>query len=149
MREEGFIDLQQSLFVIHEEIKDVRFVSACEVRNFNSILCELSQSEQTFFKLFCLLRALVKLLELLSVVNLVLESSLHDVFPDLLDAFYEEGLQLIPFRALVDPVCDDLPLVLLLPVNDVLEVTDGICVAGLESLDVLDDLVFDVDRSHP
>jgi len=127
----------------------VCFVSAGKVRYLDSILSELSQSEQTFFKLFGLLRALVELLELLSVVDLVLESSFHDVFPDLLDAFYEEGLQLVSFRTLVDPFCDNLPLVLLLPVDDVLEVTDGVCVTGLEGLDILDDLVFDVDWSHP
>ena len=45
VREEGLIDLEKRLFVIHEEIENVRFISACEVRNLDSVLGELSKSE--------------------------------------------------------------------------------------------------------
>ena len=86
MREQGFVDLEQSPLVVHEQVKNVSLVLAREVTNFDSVLRKLSESKETFLKLFGFIRTLVKLLKLLSVVDLVLEAAFHDLLSDLLDA---------------------------------------------------------------
>lgn len=89
MREQSLIDLEQSPLVVDEEIQDVGLVPSCEVADLDSVLGELGQSEQTLFELLRFFRALVELLELLSVVDLVLQATFHDLFADLLDALDE------------------------------------------------------------
>ena len=44
VREECFVDLEQSPLIVHKEIQDVRLILAGEVSDFYTILCELSQS---------------------------------------------------------------------------------------------------------
>ena len=51
VREECFVDLEQSPLIVHKEIQDVRLILAGEVSDFYTILCELSQSKQTLLKL--------------------------------------------------------------------------------------------------
>ena len=36
--EQGFVDLQQGAFIVHEQIQDVALVLRCEVRHFHSVL---------------------------------------------------------------------------------------------------------------
>ena len=124
------------------------FVSRREVADLDAVLGELGQPKQTLFELFGLLRALVKLLELLPVVDLILEASLHDLLPHLFDTLDKEGFQFIAFRAHVDSLSHHSLLLFLLLVNDGLQVSDGVSVARLERLHVLDDLLLHVICGH-
>lgn len=38
MGEQGFIDLKQRAFIVHEQIQDVALVFGCEVRHLHSVL---------------------------------------------------------------------------------------------------------------
>jgi len=51
VREKGFVDLKKCLLVIDEEVEQVALVPVREVRNLNTILRELRQTEETLFKL--------------------------------------------------------------------------------------------------
>ena len=52
MREQGFVDLEQSPLVVHEQVKNVSLVLAREVTDLDTVLGKLSESKKTFFKLF-------------------------------------------------------------------------------------------------
>jgi len=87
-------------------------------------------------------------LELLAVVNLVFEAPLHDLFAHFLDALDEQRLQLVSLRTHVDPLGNHLLGRLFLSVDDQLQVANGISVAGLESLHILDDLLLHIVLLH-
>ena len=109
----------------------MRLVLVGEVGDFDSVFGQLGKSEQTLLKLFGLLTGPLKLLELLSIVDLIFESSFHDVLAHLFNALNEERFELVPLRAHVDLVCDLLLLLRLLFVNNHLEVPDCIGVTRL------------------
>lgn len=79
-------------------------VAIGEVRHLNPIFGELGQPQETLFKLFCLIRALFHLLELLAIVNFIFKSPLHDFLSDLFDAVHEEGLQFVFLSRLIDMI---------------------------------------------
>ncbi len=131
VREKRLVDFQQSALVVNEQVQDVRLVLAREVAHLHSVLCQLGQSQKGLLKLLCLLRTLVKLLELLSVVNFILQSAFHNFLTHFFNALNKEGLKFIALSTHVDAVSNDLLGLLFLAVDDILEVPDCVCVAGL------------------
>lgn len=148
VREESFVNLQQGFFVVDEEVEQVTLVAVGEVGDLDSVFGQLSESQKTLFKLLGLLGTLLHLLELLAVVNFILKPSLHDLFPNLFDAVDKQCFQLVLFSCLVYLVCVNLLLMSTLSVNQRLKVSDGVRVACLECLDVLDDFLLDFKRLH-
>jgi len=102
--EECLINLEQSLLIVHKQVKNVSLVPVGEVSDFDPIFGELCESEQAFFELFGLLTRLVKLLELLAIVDLVLKTPLHDLLPDFLNTVDEQSFKLVAFRAHIHPL---------------------------------------------
>ena len=45
VREQGFVDLEQSPLVVHEQVKNVSLVLAREVTDLDTVLCKLSESK--------------------------------------------------------------------------------------------------------
>ena len=123
-------------------------ILAREVTDLDTVLCKLGQSEETLLKLFSFFRALVKLLEFLAVVDLILETTLHDLFSDFFDALDKERLELIALRAHVNLISNNPLSLLFLPVNNLLQVSDSICVACLQCLHILDDFLFNFISVH-
>ena len=148
VREQSLIDLQQSSLIVHKQVQDVWFVLTCEITDLDSVLGKLGQSEKWLFELLGLLRALVKLLELLAIVDLVLEPALHDLFSDFFDALDEERLKFVALCAHIDAICNDFLGLLFLPINDWLQVSNRISVTSLKCLHVLDDFFFDFIGGH-
>ena len=148
MWEECLVDLEKRTLVIHKEIQDMRLVFASEVSNLDAILRKLSQPKETLLKLFSFFRTLLKLLELLSVVDLVLKTALHDLFSDFLDALNEERLKFIALSAHVNLISDNLLCHLLLLVNDQFKISDSIRVARFQRLHILYDFLFNLVCGH-
>ena len=148
MREQRLINLKQSLLVIDKQIEDMGFVSVGEICHLHSVLSKLSQSKERLLKLLCFLTRFVKLLELLPVVNLILETSLHDLLAYLLYAIDEQRLKFVPLRAHVDLVGYLSLLLCFLTINDYLQVTDSVRVASLQGLHVLYDFLLDFESLH-
>ena len=120
-----------------------------EISHLHSVLRQLCKSQQTLLKFLCLLTCFIKLLELLSIVNLVLQTSLHDLFPYLFNALDEERLEFISLSAHIDLISNLLLLLGLLSVNHNLEVSNRVRVTSLKSLHILDDLILHFLSLHP
>ena len=65
-------------------------ILGCEIAYLHPILCQLGQSKQALFEFLGLFGAFIELLEFLSVVYLILQSSFHDLLADLLNALDEK-----------------------------------------------------------
>lgn len=92
MREKCLINLKQRLLVVNEEIKQVALIPSREITQLYSVFGQLSESQQRLFKLTRFLRVFLDLLELLLVVNLIFQTSFHDVFAYFLYAINEQTL---------------------------------------------------------
>ena len=149
MWEESLVNLEQRLFVVHKQVQQVVLVLRCEICNSHPVFAQLSQPQKRFLKLAGFVRTAVEGLELLAVVNLVFQPPLHHFLAHLLDAVNEEAFELAAFGRLVACAGNGLPLGFLLPVANEPQVGNRIGVAGLEGLNVLDDLVLDIDSGHP
>ena len=123
-------------------------VLAREVTDLDTVLCKLGQSKETLLEFFSFFRALVKLLEFLAVVDLVLKTALHDLFSDFFDALDKERLEFVALRAHVNLISNNPLCLLFLPVNNLLQVSDSICVACLQCLHILDDFLFNFVSVH-
>ena len=88
--EEGLVDFEQRAFIVDEEVEDVRLVAPSELIKFDLVLGKLCQLKQALFKLFCLLRILLKFLKLFPVLDLIFQAAFHDVFSHFFDAIDEE-----------------------------------------------------------
>lgn len=146
VREESLINLEQSLLIIYEQIKKVIFVFLCEVKQADPTLGQLSQPEEWLFEVFSLLERLVDIMEALSGVNFVLETSAHDFLPDLLNALNKEALQVISLQFLVYFFRVELLRWFLFVDDRIFERTDNFTIAGLYSLHIFNDLVLDIVR---
>jgi len=149
VREQRFIDLEKGLLIVHEEVKQHAFVAHGEVSQLDSILCQLRKLEKTLFKLAGLLRVLLRIdsLQLLAV-DVVLESALHDVLPNLLDAVYKETLELILLCRFVNLVCSSFTSSQSLPIDATSQLLNCFHVVCLESLNILLYLTLNVVRCH-
>ena len=112
------------------------------------MLGKMGQFKQAFLEFFGFLRVSVQLLELLAVSDLVFQSSLHDIFADFLNAINEKRLQLTPFCADIYPLTDHFLSSSFLFVNNVSQITDGICVTSLKLLHVFKDFILNVLGAH-
>jgi hypothetical protein len=92
VREQCLVDFEQSLLIVDEQIEQVALIAYCKISQFDPVLCELSQFQKRLLKFACLFGILLDLLELLLVVDLVLESALHDILADFLDTVDEKTL---------------------------------------------------------
>lgn len=91
MREQSFVDLQQSLFVVHKQIKQIALITHSEICQFDSVLGQLSQSQKRLLKFASLIGILFDLLKLFLVINFVLKSAFHDVLANLLNTVDKEA----------------------------------------------------------
>jgi len=143
--EESFIHLEQGLFVVDEQIQQVVFIFLAEVDEANSVLGQLGEPQQRFFKVFRFLQCLVNLVELLVRVNLVLKSAPHDLLPHFLNALDKELLEVVALDAGIRGLADGFALCRSLSVYYVFEGADQLVVIRFQRLHVLDDLVLHVD----
>ncbi len=92
-REQRFIYLDQSLLTINEQVKNCALIIRGKVRELYSAFCQLSQLHQTVFKFV----RFKQLSRFFLVLDINLDSSSHDSFPDFFNAFDKETLDLILF----------------------------------------------------
>lgn len=91
---------------------------------------------------------MLDLLELLLIEDLVLETTLHYVLANFFDALYKETLKLV----LVSNIGHLLKLKLLMPsllgAELCRQLSNSVCIVGLQGLDVADDLFFNILLLH-
>ena len=86
MREESLIDLEQTCFIIYEHVKEMSLILGSKITNLDSFFGELSQPQQTLFKLICFMGILIKFLEPFTIADLISQMALANIFPNFLDA---------------------------------------------------------------
>jgi hypothetical protein len=87
-------------------------------------------------------------LELLLVVDLVFESSFHDVLSDFFDTIHEQTFQVILLSICVDPITLMLPQFILLSVNLLSQFFNCIRIVSFKSLYVFQNLFSNVIFGH-
>ena len=148
VREQDFVDLEQSLLIVYEELKHISLVSGRKVIDLNLVLGHLSQFEQTRLEVFGFLGALVDTLQLLGVQNLSLETPLHDVLASLLYTFDEKILKVVLLLDLTDFYVVLLFGKLVLQLSRSLHILNCCDVVSLKELNELNDLILNILRMH-
>jgi hypothetical protein len=108
----------------------------------------LGQFQQTLLELLGFLSVFVDLLELFLVIDFVLESSFHDIFSNLLNAFYKQILKLVFLAHLRNFVKVAFFILDSFLVQLIFEFSDGISIVGFQGLNILDDLSLNIFLVH-
>ena len=148
MREQSFIYFKKSLLIVHKQVQEVTFVSKSEIWDFDSILCQLSQSKETLFEFPRFLWVLFYLLELLLIVYLILKPHLHNVLSYFLDSVHKETLQFILLRRHINLVWLLLPQLVLLSFYLNLQFLYSLRVICFQSLHILLYFLFNLVQFH-
>lgn len=146
MREQSLVNTNKCLLIVHEQVKYVELVLACEVFVLYAALCERCQTHKTLLKL---LRSLLLVrAAFLSCGDLVLESPLHDLLAHVLDALYENRLNFSPLDDLARVLAPDLPHFLLKRLNLRPQTLNGVGVISLQSSHISSHFGLHVARCH-
>lgn len=123
-------------------------IATGKVRYLHPVLRKLCQLQETVFKLFGLLTVALELLELFAIINLILQSPLHNVFSHLLDTSDEKRFHFVALLSLVDSFSNTLALRHSLFLDQYLQVLYCFAVIGLKSLHVLDNFLLNFFALH-
>ena len=128
--EQSFINLQQCLLIVHEQVEQVILILGRKINQSHARLSQLRQPQQWLFEILCFLDCLVDIMKLLARVNLILQSAAHYFLPHFFDALDKKTFQIVLLHLGVGLIWHQFLLSLFVLLYHVFKLPDQLIIIG-------------------